>query len=218
MSEKTITTLFVDIGGVLLSNGWGHEFRHRAAGKFNLDKQAMDERHSTVFMPYERGELTLEEYLKKVVFYQKRDFTIREFRDYMFSLTTPHAGMINLIKSLKRQYGLKVVAVSNEARELNAYRIRTFELTGVIDFFVSSCYVHLRKPDARIFELALDLTAAAPDEVIYIDDIQQFVDVAEEMGIKSICHAEYSLTRDALAASGLTIMLDLCEAANLNNL
>ena len=93
-TEKNITTLFLDIGGVLLSNGWGHEFRQKAVDKFHLDKVEVEERHGIMFVTYEEGKITLDEYLNRVIFYKKRDFTFEEFRDYMFSLTTPHEDMI----------------------------------------------------------------------------------------------------------------------------
>ncbi|MEO8765456.1 MAG: HAD-IA family hydrolase [Ginsengibacter sp.] len=198
-----ITTLFLDIGGVLLSNGWGLEFRQRAAAKFQLDETEMEERHSIMFVTYEEGKISLEEYLERVVFYKKRDFTPGEFRDFMCSLSTPYLDMIEFIKKLKVQYGLKIVAVSNEARELNAYRIRTFKLNGFIDFFISSCYVHLRKPDPVIFKLALDLAQVSPEQVIYIDDVKMFADIASGLGICSIWHTNYLLTSNALAAMGL---------------
>lgn len=205
MDKRKITTLFLDIGGVLLSNGWGHDFRQKAVDKFHLDKEEMEQRHSIMFVTYEEGRITLDEYLDRVIFYKKRDFTFNEFRDFMFSLTTPHEDMIAFIKKIKQQYNLKIVAVSNEARELNAYRIYTFKLKSVIDFFVSSCYVHIRKPDARIFKLALDLTEVPVSEVIYIDDVQIFTDVATALGINSICHSKYLSTCDALDAFGLPI-------------
>lgn len=203
--EKNITTLFIDIGGVLLSNGWGHEFRQKTADRFHLDKAEMEERHGIMFVTYEEGRITLDQYLNRVIFYKKRDFTFEEFRDYMFSLTTPHKEMIAFIKKVKQQYNLKIIAVSNEARELNEYRIKTFELNGFIDFFVSSCYVGMRKPDAAIFQLALDGAQVPVDEIAYIDDVKMFVEVATDLGIKSICHKEYASTAKALANWGLTI-------------
>jgi len=206
MKDKNkITTLFLDIGGVLLSDGWGHDFRHRAAEKFHLDKQEMEERHSLMFVTYEEGKITLQEYLNWVVFYKKRDFTYDEFRDFMFSLTTPDPDMIAFIKILKVQYGLKIVAVSNEARELNAYRINTFRLNEIFDFFISSCYVHVRKPDAAIFKLALDTAQVSLDQVIYIDNVQMFVDVATDLGIRSIRHINYLTTSNTLAVMGLVV-------------
>jgi putative hydrolase of the HAD superfamily len=203
MNKQNITTLFLDIGGVLLSNGWGHEFRQLAVEKFHLDETEMEEKHSIMFVTYEEGKITLEEYLKRVVFYKPRDFTHAQFRDFMFSLTTPHPDMIDFIKKLKAQYGLKIVAVSNEARELNAYRINKFNLNSFIDFFISSCYVHLRKPDTNIFRMALDIANVSREQVIYIDDVQIFVDVAASLGIKSIRHTDCLSTSKVLTTMGL---------------
>ncbi|MBC7536764.1 MAG: HAD family phosphatase [Ferruginibacter sp.] len=207
MEMKKITTLFLDIGGVLLSNGWGHVFRHQAAKKFNLDIPEMEDRHGLMFVTFEEGKITMEEYLNRVVFYKQRDFTQSVFREFMFSLTTPDGEMIALLKKLKKQYGLKIVAVSNEARELNEFRINRFKLNEWIDFFVSSCYVQIRKPDAAIFTLALDLAHVAADEVLYIDDVQMFVDVATDLGIKSILHTSYLSTATALQNNGISIAI-----------
>lgn len=41
-----ITTLFLDIGGVLLNNGWDHPVRRRAAKHFKLNWARMEQRHS----------------------------------------------------------------------------------------------------------------------------------------------------------------------------
>jgi putative hydrolase of the HAD superfamily len=208
---KTVSCLFLDIGGVLLSDGWGHEFRHKAAEKFHLDIPEMEKRHKLMFVVYEEGRITLDEYLDRVVFYTKRDFTHTEFKDFMFSLTTPDLEMIAVIKKIKLQYGLKIIAVSNEARELNAYRINTFKLNEIFDFFVSSCYVHVRKPDAAIFRMALDGAQVPPDEIVFIDDVQMFVDVAKDLGITSIHHTDYQSTSKALGDLGLTVKQEKIE-------
>ncbi len=205
MNKENITTLFLDIGGVLLSKGWGHEFRYKAAAHFNIDRAEMEARHKLFFVVYEEGRITLEDYLKRVVFFRKRNFTTDQFRDFMFAQTTPNPKMIDFCKKLKKKYGLQVAAVSNEARELNEYRIQTFQLKELIDFFISSCYVHIRKPDAEIFKLALDIARVQPEQVIYIDDVEMFTQIASELGIKSIYHLDLSSTSDQLKAMGLTI-------------
>lgn len=205
MNVNKITTLFLDIGGVLLSNGWGHVFRHQAAQKFNLDIAEMELRHKLMFVVYEEGKITLDNYLERVIFYENRNFTAQEFRDFMFSLTTPCLEMIALIKKLKEIYNLKIIAISNEAEELNAYRIKTFHLNSFIDFFVSSCYVHVRKPDITIFKLALNFSQVPINEIIFIDDVNLFVEVAKDAGIKGIHHLNYSSTANKLADFGLVI-------------
>ena len=111
--------------------------------------------------------------------------------------------MLGLARGLKAKYGLKIVAVSNEGRELNSERIRRFELNGLVDFFVTSCYVRLRKPDADIFRLALDACQTPVERIAYIDNTAMFVRVAESIGIRSIIHEDYESTRAKLASFGL---------------
>jgi putative hydrolase of the HAD superfamily len=206
MIEKTVIKyLFVDIGGVLLTDGWVHEYRKLAAKTFDLNLKELDNRHNQAFDTYELGKLNFEEYLDHIVFYEKRSFTPAQFKKFMFDQSKPYPEMIELIRKLKAQYGLKIIVVSNEARELNAYRIRKFKLDLFVDTFISSCYIHLRKPDKDIFRLALDVTQAPPRKIIYIENTPMFVRIAESFGINSILHTDYESTRAKLASFGLKV-------------
>jgi putative hydrolase of the HAD superfamily len=198
-----ITTLFVDVGEVLLTDGWDHHARRRAARSFKLDWAAMEDRHNLNFATYEEGKLTLEEYLGRVVFYQKRPFTRAQFRHFMFAQSKPYPQMIELVSQLKIRHGLKIAVVSNEAREVNAYRIRKFNLDRFVDSFISSCFVHVRKPDVEIFRLALDIAQASPRQVLYIDNTPMFVEIAKGLGLRGILHTGYKSTRTKLASFGL---------------
>jgi HAD superfamily hydrolase (TIGR01509 family) len=198
-----ITCIFLDIGGVLLTNGWDHDARKRAATIFKLELAEMEDRHHLTFDTYEEGKLTLEEYLDRVVFYQKRPFTRAQFRHFMFAQSKPYSEMIELIAQLKLRHGLKIAVVSNEGRELNAYRIRKFKLDGFVDIFLSSCFVHLRKPDADIFRLALDIAQVAAGQVLYIENTPMFVQIAEGLGIRSLLHTDYRSTCAKLTSFGL---------------
>lgn len=198
-----ITTLFLDIGGVLLTDGWGHLARRRAATHFKLEWAEMEDRHHLVFETYEEGKLTLEEYLDRVIFYQKRPFTQAQFRRFMFAQSKPCPKMIELVAHLKARHRLKIAVVSNEGRELNAYRIQKFKLDRFVDSFVSSCFVHVRKPDADIFRLALDITHTPARQTLYIENTPMFVEVAKGLGIRSVLHTDCSSTYEKLASFGL---------------
>jgi putative hydrolase of the HAD superfamily len=198
-----ITCVFLDIGGVLPTDGWDHHARKRAAANFKLEWAELEERHSLNFDIFEAGKLTLEEYLSRVVFHQKRAFTRSQFRRFMFAQSKPYPEMIKLATQLKVRHGLKIAVVSNEARELNDYRIRKFKLGEFVDFFISSCYVHVSKPDADMFRLALDIAQAPVRQIVYIDNTPMFVQIAEGMGIQSILHEDYRTTCAKLAALGL---------------
>ena len=195
--------LFLDIGGVLLNNGWDRDMRRRAAETFGLDLEEMDERHHLTSDTYEAGRLSLDQYLARVVFFEKRSFSPEEFKGFMFAQSHAAPEMIQLVAELKAKHGLKVATVSNEGRELTLYRIKTFGLAGFVDCFVCSCFVHHRKPDEEIFRIALDLVQVSAEETVYIDDRLMFTEVAQSLGIRSIHHSGYEDSRGRLAAIGL---------------
>jgi putative hydrolase of the HAD superfamily len=204
MTSATVTTLFLDIGGVLLTNGWDRNQRRLASETFGLDYHDMDERHHLTFDTYEEGKLSLDEYLDRVVFSQERSFSREEFKAFMFAQSQPYPRMIELIRALKVRCGLKMAVVSNEGRELAIHRIRKFRLGSIVDFFVFSCFVHYRKPDADIYRITLDIAQVPAEEVVYIEDRAMFVDVARGLGIRGIRHTGYESTVAALAQLGLT--------------
>lgn len=203
MKNTSITTLFLDIGGVLLTNGWDHLARQQAAQAFNIDYHDVEERHHLTYDTYEEGKLSLDEYLQRVIFNQPRMFSMEEFKSFMLSRSQPIPDMLDLVESIKKKYDLKTVAVSNEGREINAYRIKTFNLKHLIDTFVSSCFVHYRKPDRDIYRIALDISQSSPGQVAYIDDRPLFVEVAKSLDIHGILHQDFETTRSKLAKLGL---------------
>ena len=103
MKSKTlINTIFTDIGGVLLTNGWDRGCRRRAIDLFKLDAEETEERHHLCFDTLEVGKLTLDEYLDRVVFYKKQSFTRKKFRQFMYDQSKPFPEMITLLRELKK--------------------------------------------------------------------------------------------------------------------
>lgn len=205
MVHGPIKALFLDIGGVLLTNGWDRQMRKHAVEKFGLEDTEVDERHHLTFDTYEEGKLTLDEYLDRVIFYKPQPFTREEFKEYMFAQSTPHPEMIELIKQYKERFKLRIAVVSNEGRELTTYRIRKFRLGEFVDFFISSCFVHIRKPDLDIYRIALDVAQVDAAQVAYIEDRKLFLDVAHALGIWGIHHTGLESTKEALARLGLAL-------------
>lgn len=205
MTHSPITTLFLDIGGVLLTNVWGRESRRLAAETYDLDFAEMDERHHLTFDTYEEGKLSLNHYLQRVLFYERRPFTPETFKQFMYAQSRPLPGMIEFFTSLKTEHSLKIVGVSNEGRELTKHRIRQFNLKQLFDVFIVSSFVHIRKPDADMYQLALDVAQAQPEHVVYIDDRAMLVDVARSLGIQGIPHTSRAASQHALAQLDLKL-------------
>ena len=205
MNNQRITTLFTDIGGVLLTNGWDHNSRNKAVEHFGLDAKETQERHSMTFDTYEVGKITLDEYLDRVVFYEYREFVKHDFKQFMFEQSQPYEDMLNLVRGLKQKYNLKIAVVNNEGRELNEYRIHKFKLNDFVDFFINSSFVHFRKPDADIFKVAIDIAQVNPAETLYLEDRMMFVQVAETLGLRGVHHEHYEATKQIFAEYGLTL-------------
>lgn len=195
--------IFIDIGGVLLTNGWDRNARAEAAKIFSLNLAELEERHHLSFDTYEQGKLSLDDYLDRIVFYEERVFSKENFKKFMYSKSQPFSDMISLIAGLKKKHELKVAVISNEGRELNQYRINTFKLSEFIDFFISSSFVHFRKPDVDIFKVAIDVSQCEIESSIYIDDRLLFVQVAQTLGLRGIWHKDHETTKQQLEGLGL---------------
>ena len=200
-----ITAIFWDVGGVLLTNAWDREQRQRALEHFKLDEAEFDDRHEMVMSSFERGKITLDEYLQRIIFYRKRPFTPAEFREYMFSLSQPFPEALELARWLAKSARYLMSTINNESKELNEYRIRKFGLLEVFTLFLSSCYVGLRKPEEGIYRLALEVTQKMPEESCFIDDRALNLEAAERLGIRTIRMESVEQLRGELQKLGIMV-------------
>jgi putative hydrolase of the HAD superfamily len=199
MQPAHIKTLFLDIGGVLLTNGWGHASRQGAAETFEFDYAEMNAIHEFIFNVYEIGKITLDEYLNTTLFYQPRAFTKEDFKAYMFSESKQLPQMLEWLIEWKRERGdVKIISINNEGRELNDYRIKKFGLHRCFDAFVSSCEVGMRKPDPGIFSLALGIAQVSIQECLYFDDRPLLVEAAKRVGLPAVLHTGFETTKAIL--------------------
>lgn len=181
-----IVALFWDIGGVLLTNAWDHNERAKALDHFQLNAEEFHARHEMVVSSFERGKLTLDEYLDRTVFYRERAFTHEAFREFMFSLSQPFPENLAVAQSLADSGKYFMGTINNESRELNEYRIEKFGLRKVFRLFVSSCYVGLRKPEREIYRMALEITQFPAEQCCFIDDRALNLECAKELGMHAI--------------------------------
>lgn len=205
MNTSGITTLFLDIGGVLLTNGWDTALRKQTAEHFQVDYAELDHRHRVTYDTYEEGKMSLETYLRQIIFFEPRSFTAMDVKNYILEQAKPYQDTIDLVQRLKAVYGLKIAVVSNEGREIAEDRIARFHLKDFVDFFIVSAFVHFRKPDLDIYRLALDVAHVPPQKVAYIEDRPLLCEVAAELGIHSVLNRSSAETRQILAGLGLAL-------------
>lgn len=190
--------LFLDVGGVLLTNGWGHESRQLAAEKFNINYADMESLHNLIFPVYEIGSISLDEYLDTVVFNHPRNFTREDFKSFMFSESKELSDLLQWLILWKKTCGLRVISINNEGKEMNDYRIKKFGLHHCFDAFVSSCEVGLRKPDPSIFKLAMGIAQVSPEQCYYFDDRPMLVEAARRTGMNVFLHTDFESTKQII--------------------
>lgn len=197
METNNLKILFFDIGGILLSNGWGHESRKEAAERFGLDYDEVNGLHNFIFNVYEIGGVTLDEYLDTVIFNHPRDFTRQDFKEFVYRQSV-ELPTLKWLKEWKKDCGFRIISVNNEGKELNDYRVKKFKLHEFFDAFVSSCEVGLRKPDPAIWKLAMGIAQAQPNQCVYFDDRIMFVNAAKNLGIRAYLHTDLESTQKIL--------------------
>jgi putative hydrolase of the HAD superfamily len=183
---RKINTILFDVGGVCLTNGWDHISREKATVKFSLDYEEMEKRHKLLFKKFEKGKLSLGEYLKQVVFFVKRNFSKSEYIEFMHSQSKAIESTLKILEKLSKKKKYQLVTLNNESRELNKYRINKFKLTNYFECFFSSCYVGARKPEREIFYAATHILQKDPEECLFVDDREENYTAATNYGLNTI--------------------------------
>jgi len=201
---SAIRAIFWDVGGVLLTNAWDRTERAEALEHFQLDPEEFHARHEMVVSSFERGKITLDEYLDRTVFYRERPFTREMFRDYMFSMSKPFPEVLEFARALAESGKYLMGTLNNESRELNYYRIEKFGLRIVFRLFISSCFVGFRKPERDIYRLALEITQVPAEQCCFIDDRALNLECAAKLGMCTIQMQKLEQLRGDLAKLGVT--------------
>ncbi len=198
-----ITTIFWDLGGVLLTNAWDHTERDQALVQFKIDAAEFNSRHQVLVEGFESGEVSLDQYLDHTVFYQPQSFSREELKQHIFSLSKSFPDRIQLAQEIAKSGKYFMGTINNESRELDIYRIETFRLRAIFSLFVSSCFVGLRKPEEAIYRCALELTQKSPEECCFIDDRKENLAAPAKLGMKVIQAQTTQQMKDDLLKIGI---------------
>ncbi|MDX2036693.1 MAG: HAD hydrolase-like protein [Isosphaeraceae bacterium] len=177
------TTLFFDIGGVLLTNGWDTAARKRVAARFEIDYPEFQTRHEMLKTAFETGRLSLDAYVRKAVFHRRRDFHPEDFKRAMFDSSERLGDTLEFVHALSRAGNCRLYTLNNESRELHEHRVAAFGLDQIFRGFLTSCYLGQVKPDEAIYSNALGIAACRPEDAIFIDDRALNVEPALAMGL-----------------------------------
>jgi putative hydrolase of the HAD superfamily len=200
-----ISTIFLDIGGVILTNGWDRDARRESAQAFQLDWEDFQDRHDLSFPAFDAGQITLNQYLDRTLFYRPRSFTREEFTAFMFAQSKEYPETRAILSALARTGRYLIGAINNEPLELNQYRIEAFQLRKDFQVFFSSCYLNARKPEEAIYRIALEVTQRAPESCVFIDDRALNLENPRRLGMNVIHHQNAPQLRQDLQTLAIAV-------------
>jgi putative hydrolase of the HAD superfamily len=200
-----ITTLFWDIGGVILTNGWDRESRKEAASTFHFDLEEFEDRHDLSFPAFDAGQISLNEYLDRTLFYRARPFSREEFTAFMFAQSKEYTASRAVLDKVSRTEKYLIGAINNEPLELNQYRIEAFDLRRNFLVFFSSCYIHARKPEEAIFRVALEVSQRPAEKCLFIDDRPLNLESPRKLGMNTIHYQNAEQLQAELRKYGIEV-------------
>jgi putative hydrolase of the HAD superfamily len=147
---------------------------------------------------FECGFITLDDYLDKTIFYEKRNFSGNDFKNFMEEQSIPLGNNLSILEEIANEKHYHIFALNNEFLELNNFRIKKFNLKNYFSSFFSSCYLGTRKPEKKIFEIALKVTQNEPQNCLFIDDREENINTALALGFNTIHYSNEKDLNDLL--------------------
>ena len=199
--KASIRTIFWDVGGVILTNGWDLHQRTRVLGRLGVNLTAYEELHTHANYYWERGLITAEEFFLQTV------LRPNPLLNLTFDVLWPqvcaeskvlHPECLDILAQLKQSGRWRLATLNNESRELNEYRLDNFKLRSLFDYFICSGYLHEMKPAAGIYESAIDISGFPARSALFIDDKAENCDAADALGMNTICFQSPAQLLEAL--------------------
>jgi putative hydrolase of the HAD superfamily len=206
VAAGTIRTVFWDVGGVILTNGWDRHQRARVLGRLGVDLVAYEQMHNRANYYWERGLMSAEEFFLQTVLRPNPRLNLT------FDILWPqicaqskvlHAECLDMLSQLRQSGKWRLATLNNESRELNEYRLDNFKLRCLFDYFICSGYVHEMKPAVGIFETAIDISGFPAHTALFIDDKRENCEAAAAAGMHAILFESPGQLRHALLEHGI---------------
>jgi HAD superfamily hydrolase (TIGR01509 family) len=200
----SIRTIFWDVGGVLLTNGWDHGQRTRVLGRLGVDLEAYEEVHERANYYWERGLITAKDFFGQTVLGANPELTFDVLWPQVCAESKVlHPECLDLLAELKDQGKYRLATLNNESRELNEYRLDAFKLRTLFDYFICSGYVHEMKPAEGIYRSAIDISGFDARTGLFIDDKEENCEAARAVGLNAIRFVTPGQLREELRGYGV---------------
>jgi putative hydrolase of the HAD superfamily len=143
----------------------------------------------------ERGEITEQEFARRLAEQLHDGFDLARLRQLYFERIEPNAPMIGFVGDVRRR-GLRTALLTNNVREWEPlWRAKLPELDDIFEVVVDSAFVGMRKPEPGIYELTLERLGVRAEECLFVDDLEVNCEAAGALGMTAVrfVHAEQAI-------------------------
>jgi putative hydrolase of the HAD superfamily len=137
----------------------------------------------------EKGAITEDEFLGSIEREMGGGVSLRELHQVYFDHLQPNETMIDFVRSLRTDRGLRSALLTNNVREWEAkWRSMLPEIDEIFEVVVDSAFVGMRKPDPAIYELTVERLGGSlrAEDCVFIDDIDVNCNAARELGMAAV--------------------------------
>ena len=181
----SIKAVFFDLGGVIVRT----EFQ--APRQLLADRLGMEyeDLNKIVFdsesgLKASMGEISSEDHWASVIKRLKRPTSeLVAIRDEFFAGDIVDRTLVEYIRSLRGNY--KTGLISNAWGDLRDFIARE-KFDDAFDKMIISAEVGAMKPEAKIFQIALEQFGVSPNEAVFVDDFLINIEGCEKVGMKGI--------------------------------
>lgn len=187
--DKNIKNIVFDLGGVLINLDFDRALKaFKKAGFENIEEQLQSFNREGIFMQYELGNISSDEFRSAIREKANVALTDREIDDMwnLILVNIPHEKL-KLILELRSKYMVYLLSNTNQIHWEytceNAFTYHGFRVNDYFEETFLSFEMHLAKPDKTIFEKMLQDANLIPEETLFIDDSKANCKAAECVGI-----------------------------------
>lgn len=181
----SIRAVFFDLGGVILRTEYQAPRQHLAE-RLGMEYEDLVRLvfESETSRKASIGAVTADEHWAAVVKKLKRPASeARSIRDEFFGGDVLDLELIDTIRSLHSKY--KIGLISNAWGDLRKF-IAKEKIANIFDTMTISAEVGAVKPDARIFQLALDQLQVPAEAALFVDDFAVNIEGCEKIGMQGL--------------------------------
>ncbi len=181
----SIRAVFFDLGGVIVRTEYQAPRQH-LADELGMEYEDLEK---LVFagpssIKASRGEISTEEHWAEVTKRLRRPASeAQSIRDAFFGGDVVDRELVDFMRSLRPRY--YVGLISNAWPDMREYIIKQ-KFDDAFDHMVISAEVGVMKPEARIYQIALEQAGVSPNEAIFVDDFIENIEGCEALGMRGI--------------------------------